>query len=118
MQVTEKIKHDPLAKGDYKGKIHPTQKPVTVYKWILEQYSQPNFKIIDTHFGSGSITIGFEEMLKYWNSQGLNIDGAELVACELDSDYYKASIERIKKHCSQGSLFAPEELLQQNQTLF
>ena len=104
MQVTEKIKHDPLAKGDYKGKIHPTQKPVTVYKWILEQYSQPNFKIIDTHFGSGSITIGFEEMLKYWNSQGLDIDGAELVACELDEEYFNASVKRIQNHISQLSL--------------
>ena len=54
---TCKIKHDPLAKGDYKGKIHPTQKPVALYKWILDKYAKPNDKILDTHGGSMSIAI-------------------------------------------------------------
>ena len=54
---TCKIKYDPLAKGDYKGKIHPCQKPVTVYDWILQKYAKPNDLILDTHLGSGSSRI-------------------------------------------------------------
>ena len=88
------------------NKIHPTQKPVALYKWLLDKYAKQGDKILDTHLGSGSIAIACHDF------------GFELTACELDYDYYKAAIERIKKHCSQGSLFAPEELLQQNQTLF
>lgn len=99
-------------------RIHPTQKPAALYKWLLEKYSKPNFKILDTHFGSGSIAVGFHDMIQYWISQGLDVEGAELVACELDKDYYTEAIERIKKHTAQLSLFAPEELLQQSQTLF
>lgn len=88
------------------NRFHPTEKPVDLYKWLLQNNAKPNDKILDTHLGSGSIAIACHDF------------GFELTACELDKDYYKASIERIKKHCSQGSLFAPEELLQQNQTLF
>ena len=51
---TCKIKYDPLAKGDYKGKIHPCQKPVALYEWLLKNYAKPNDKILDTHLGSGS----------------------------------------------------------------
>ena len=87
-------------------KIHPTQKSPELYKFCLNKYAKPNDKILDTHLGSGSIAIACHDF------------GFELTACELDSDYYKAAIERIKKHTAQGSLFAPEELLQQNQTLF
>ena len=85
------------------SKTHPTQKPVALYKWLLQKYAKPNDKILDTHLGSGSIAVACHDF------------GFELTACELDADYYKASIERIKKHCSQGSLFAPEELLQHNE---
>ena len=83
-------------------KFHPTQKPVALYKWLLLNYAKPNDKILDTHLGSGSIAIACHDF------------GFELTACELDEDYCKAAIERIKKHTAQGSLFAPEELLQQN----
>ena len=89
-----------------KNKIHPTQKPIELYKWILDKYAKPNDKILDTHLGSGSIAIACHDF------------GFELTACELDSDYYKASIERIKKHVSQLSLFAPEELTHKTETLF
>lgn len=73
------------------NRIHPTQKPVSLYTWILEKYAKPNFKIVDTHFGSGSHGISNH----YY--------GSELIACELDTDYFKASVERIKKETRQLS---------------
>ena len=84
-------------------RTHPTEKPEKLYKWLLNMYAKPNDKILDTHLGSGSIAIACHDF------------GFELTACELDADYYKASIDRIKKHTAQGSLFAPEELLQYNE---
>lgn len=90
---TKKIKHDPLAKGDYKGKIHPTQKPVKLYEWILMNYAKEGDKILDTHLGSGSIAIACHNL------------GFELTACELDKDYYEASYKRFKQVTSQTQLF-------------
>lgn len=90
---TCKIKHDPLAKGDYKGKIHPTQKPVALYKWLLDNYAKQGDKILDTHLGSGSIAIACHDY------------GFELTACELDAEYYENAIKRIKNHISQQKLF-------------
>ena len=90
---TCKIKHDPLANGDYKGKIHPTQKPVKLYKWILDKYAKQGDKILDTHLGSGSIAIACHDY------------GFELTACELDLEYYEQAIKRIKNHVAQQRLF-------------
>jgi len=84
---------DPLARGDYKGKIHPTQKPVALYKWLLQNYAKEGDKILDTHMGSGSIAIACHYM------------GFNLTACELDPDYYKAACERIDRETRQISLF-------------
>ena len=75
---TVKFKHDPLAKGDYKGKIHPTQKPVQLYKWLLQNYAKAGDKILDTHLGSGSSRIAAHKL------------GFEFVGCELDKDYFEA----------------------------
>ena len=85
--------HDPLARGDYKGKIHPTQKPVKLYEWLLTNYAKEGDKILDTHLGSGSIAIACHN-LKY-----------DLTACELDSDYFNDAMNRITEHKKQGSLF-------------
>ena len=74
-------------------KIHPTQKPVALYKWLLQKYAKPGDKILDTHLGSGSIAIACHDY------------GFELTACELDSDYYEAAIQRIQNHVSQLKLF-------------
>ena len=74
-------------------RIHPTQKPVELYKWILDKYAKEGDKILDTHLGSGSIAIACHDY------------GFELTACELDSDYYEAAIQRIKNHVSQLKLF-------------
>lgn len=76
-------------------RIHPTQKPVALYKWIFEKYGKPNFKYLDTHFGSGSIGIAFDEMLNVWDLAGHDISNAELIACELDKDYFEATIKRL-----------------------
>ena len=75
------------------GRIHPTQKSIKLYKWLLDKYAKPNDKILDTHLGSGSIAIACHNY------------GFELTACELDKEYYEKAIQRIKNHVSQLKLF-------------
>lgn len=75
------------------NRIHPTQKPVALYKWLLHNYAKPGDKILDTHLGSGSIAIACHDY------------GFELTACELDKEYYEKAIRRIKDHVSQLTLF-------------
>lgn len=70
-------------------RIHPTQKPVALYKWLLTNYAKPGMKILDTHMGSGSIAIACHYF------------GAHLTACELDEDYFNAACARIKKETAQ-----------------
>jgi site-specific DNA-methyltransferase (adenine-specific) len=85
-----------MLQGDMKNKeirIHPTQKPVALYKWLLDKYAKEGDKILDTHLGSGSIAIACHDY------------GFELTACELDKEYYDKAIERIKNHVSQQKLF-------------
>jgi len=84
-------------------KIHPTQKPVALYKWLLSRYANPGDKILDTHGGSGSICIACHDL------------GFDLDWIELDEDYYKAAVERYKLHASQAQLFEPVELIKHNQ---
>ncbi len=74
-------------------KIHPTQKPVELYKWLLDKYAKDGDKILDTHLGSGSIAIACHEY------------GFELTACELDTEYFEKAVERIKNHVAQQKLF-------------
>ena len=74
-------------------RIHPTQKPVALYKWILDKYAKEGNKIFDTHLGSGSIAIACHDY------------GFELTACELDKEYYDKAIQRIKNHTNQTKLF-------------
>ena len=68
------------------GKIHPTQKPVRLYEWILERFATKGDKILDTHFGSGSNGIACHNM------------GYELTAYEVDSDYVTRAVNRIQRH--------------------
>ena len=75
------------------GKIHPTQKPVALYKWLLDKYAKEDDKIIDTHLGSGSIAIACHDY------------GFELTTCEIDKEYYDKAIERIGNHVAQQKLF-------------
>ena len=79
-----------------KNKIHPTQKPVDLYKWLIDKYlinKMGGGKILDTHLGSGSIAIACHDY------------GIELVACEIDKKYFDATIKRIENHISQLTLF-------------
>ena len=74
-------------------RIHPTQKPVQLYEWLLMNYAKEGDKILDTHLGSGSIAIACHNL------------GFELTACELDPDYYEAAMKRIEQHKNQTRLF-------------
>jgi len=76
-----------VAKGR-KG-IHPCEMPVDIYEWILMNYAKDGDKILDTHLGSGSIAIACHNL------------GFDLTACELDTNYYNATMKRIKQHKSQ-----------------
>jgi site-specific DNA-methyltransferase (adenine-specific) len=82
--------HDPLAKRDYVGKLHPTQKPVALYKWLLSNYAKEGDTILDTHLGSGSIAIACHDL------------GFDLTGYELDEDYFNSASERLRIHQSQG----------------
>ena len=64
-------------------RIHPTQKPVALYKWLLANYASPGDKILDTHVGSGSSLIACEQM------------GFEYIGFEIDKDYYDAANKRL-----------------------
>lgn len=70
-------------------RIHPTQKPVKLYDWLLANYAQPGQRILDTHMGSGSIAIA------------CHYARLHLTACEIDEDYFKAACERIDKETRQ-----------------
>jgi site-specific DNA-methyltransferase (adenine-specific) len=72
---------------------HPTQKPVALYKWLLDKYAKEGDKILDTHLGSGSIAIACHDF-KF-----------DLTACELDKEYFDKAMERINNHKSQLKLF-------------
>ncbi len=85
----KKIKYDGFLGADSDGRIHPTQKPVKLYEWLLMNYAKQGDKILDTHLGSGSIAIACHNL------------GYDLTACELDTEYYNAAIKRIKQHKSQ-----------------
>ena len=74
-------------------KIHPTQKPISLYEWLLATYAKDCKTILDTHLGSGSHAIACNNL------------GFELTACELDKDYYEASIKRIQQATAQERLF-------------
>jgi site-specific DNA-methyltransferase (adenine-specific) len=89
-----------VAQIRYKGflgadlqRIHPTQKPVKLYKWLLKNYANEGDKILDTHLGSGSIAIACHDL------------GFDLTACELDTEYYNAAMKRIEDHKKQLQLF-------------
>jgi site-specific DNA-methyltransferase (adenine-specific) len=77
-------------------RIHPTQKPVALYRWLLSRYAKPGDSILDTHGGSGSICIACHDL------------GYDLTWMELDADYYAAAVARYQIHASQGQLFEPK----------
>jgi len=74
-------------------RIHPTQKPVALYKWLLKNYAKEGDRILDTHLGSGSSAIAAHD------------GGFEFVGCEIDADYYAAAVKRFNIHKMQQVLF-------------
>ena len=80
-------------------RIHPTQKPISLYQFILTKYAKENDKIIDTHLGSGSIAIAIDNVNKI---EKMNLT---LTACELDTDYFNAAMKRIEQQTAQECLF-------------
>ena len=86
-----------MIQGDMKNKesrIHPTQKPVKLYEWLLTNYAKPSDKILDTHGGSMSSVIAC-----------LNL-GYEITCSELDVDYFNAGIKRVEQSQKQQRMFA------------
>lgn len=81
------------------NKIHPTQKPIELYEWIIMRNAEKDYKILDTHLGSGSIAIAIDIINK---REQLNL---QFVGCELDIDYYNKAIERIKSYTITQYLF-------------
>lgn len=81
----------------YEDKIHPTQKPIALYKWLLKNYAKPGDKILDTHLGSGSSRIACWDMeFDFWG-------------CEIDKDYFDAQEFRFQKHIKQPKGFFKEK---------
>ena len=74
-------------------RIHPTQKPVKLYEWLLMNYAKEGDRILDTHLGSGSIALACHNL------------GFDLVGCELDEDYYNAACKRLEQHQAQQRMF-------------
>lgn len=75
-------------------RIHPTQKPIRLYKWLLKNYAKEGDRILDTHLGSGSSAIA-----------AFDFKAKEFVGCEIDKDYYNAAVNRFRIHTSQYQLF-------------
>jgi len=92
----KKITWNGMIQYDMKNKedrFHPTQKPIRLYEWILMNYAKEGDTILDTHLGSGSIAIACSNL------------GFELEGYELDTEYYKAALKRLKQHTDQIRLF-------------
>lgn len=79
-------------------KIHPHQKPIALYRWVMKNYTNPGDKILDTHMGSQSSRIAAYDM------------GFDYYGCELDSDYFREGCKRFDQHIKQLNLFQPEQL--------
>lgn len=84
-------------------RIHPTQKPIALYRWLLENYAKEGDKILDTHLGSGSSAIAAYQL------------GYDFVGCELDKDYFQAMQKRVKQAMKQTNLFQSVEEKQAEQ---
>ena len=78
---------------DKEHRIHPTQKPVQLYKWLLTNYAKEGDTILDTHGGSLSIAIACWDL------------GFDLDVCELDTDYFNDAVKRFETHIAQTQLF-------------
>ena len=91
------IQHNGFLTKDGKS-IHPTQKPVALYDWLIKNYAKQGDKILDTHLGSGSIAIAIEKANRI-NNMGLHFTGIEL-----DEEYYNAALQRFKIFAMQQTI--------------
>ena len=82
------------------NRIHPTQKPVALYKWLFKNYAKQGDEILDTHGGSMSIALAALDL------------GFNLTLYEIDKDYYKAGVKRFEEHIRKPQLFTPSEMYQ------
>ena len=87
------FKYDPLAKGDYRGKIHPTQKPLALFQWCLQNYSKEGDLILDCFSGSGTTAVACHNLNR------------RFICIEKDPDYWAASVERLNREKAQMRLF-------------
>ena len=90
-----------MLQGDMKNKenrIHPTQKPVALYEWLLKNYAKQGDKILDTHVGSASSLIACYNL------------GFDYMGFELDEDYYNAAVKRLEARKNQMDIFHMEGL--------
>jgi len=83
-----------------KGRIHPTEKPIELYSWIIDKYAKQGYKIFDSHLGSGSSRIASYKM------------GYDFYACELDKEYFDAQEARFRQECF-GEIKTPKGTLVQ-----
>lgn len=94
-----------IAQTNAEGRIHPTQKSIRLYAWLLENFASKGFKVLDTHMGSGSSAIA------------ANAYGCEFHGIEIDRDYFSAATKRIEQAHAQGQLFATERPKQEQEAL-
>jgi len=92
-RVSKTFRYSVIRQNFVDGKIHPTQKPVALYKWLLTNYAKPGDTILDTHLGSGSSRIAAYDL------------GFDFTGFELDFDYWSAQEERFARHIAQAKLF-------------
>ena len=74
------------------SRIHPTQKPVALYRWMLERYAKPGQTILDTHLGSASSAIACHQF------------GCEILGMEMSEHYFNLAVDRIKRDTQQQHL--------------
>ena len=79
-------------------RVHPTQKPIDLYDWVITKYAEQNATILDTHFGSGSIALAVDK------ANRLDKMNLHLTACEIDKEYIDKAIKRISESIKQGTL--------------
>ena len=98
-----------MLQGNMKAKeirIHPTQKPVALYKWLLKKYAKHNDEILDTHGGSMSLAIACWDL------------GFNFTCYEIDKDYYTSAVQRFERHIKQEQLFQPSEFHPKQRNIF
>lgn len=81
-------------------RIHPTQKPVALYEWLIQKYAKPGWKLLDTHLGSGSSRIAAHDL------------GFDFVGCEIEPTYFQLQEERFEEHTAQMNLFLEDDCRQ------